>query len=201
MAATREARFAGRTTQRRVSRTGSSDACISRRRRRSVATCSAVERARCPSKWTDVLVPVGPAATRAARSATASSIPIVSAPDLESDPIESGWLASFAHPDGNLTGFFLDFPEFSTKWLQLLKDTVPGLASVVVLWDPATATVPNQSRRCGSARSSTSKSRSWKSKPRGKSRPYCMPPANADRTGWCFSRPRFFRLMISNLLT
>jgi putative tryptophan/tyrosine transport system substrate-binding protein len=52
----------------------------------------------------DVLVPVGPAATRAARSATAS-IPIVAA-DLESDPIESGWLASLAHPGGNLTGFF-----------------------------------------------------------------------------------------------
>jgi putative ABC transport system substrate-binding protein len=48
----------------------------------------------------DVLVPAGPAATRAARSATAS-IPIV-AVDLESDPIESGWLASLAHPGGNL---------------------------------------------------------------------------------------------------
>ncbi|MGB6541374.1 MAG: ABC transporter substrate-binding protein [Xanthobacteraceae bacterium] len=87
----------------------------------------------------DVLVPLGPAATRAARSATAS-IPIVAA-DLESDPIESGWLASLAHPGGNLTGFFLDFPDFSTKWLGLLKETVPGLASVVVLWDPATGTI------------------------------------------------------------
>jgi putative tryptophan/tyrosine transport system substrate-binding protein len=87
----------------------------------------------------DILIPVGPAAARASRSAT-SSIPIV-AVDLESDPIESGWLASFAHPGGNLTGFFLDFPEFSTKWLQLLKETVPGLASVVVLWDPATSAI------------------------------------------------------------
>jgi putative tryptophan/tyrosine transport system substrate-binding protein len=87
----------------------------------------------------DVLVPVGPAATRAARSATAN-IPIVAA-DLESDPIESGWLASLAHPGGNLTGFFLDFSDFSTKWLELLREAVPGLASVVVLWDPATATI------------------------------------------------------------
>ena len=95
----------------------------------------------------DVLVPVGPAATRAAKSATAS-IPIVAA-DLESDPIESGWLASLAHPGGNLTGFFLDFPDFSTKWLGLLKDTVPGLASVVVLWDPATSAI--QSKAIASA--------------------------------------------------
>jgi putative tryptophan/tyrosine transport system substrate-binding protein len=95
----------------------------------------------------DILIPVGPAAARASRSAT-SSIPIV-AVDLESDPIESGWLASFAHPGGNLTGFFLDFPEFSTKWLQLLKDTVPGLASVVVLWDPATSAI--QSKAIASA--------------------------------------------------
>ena len=86
----------------------------------------------------DVILPLGPAAIRAARSAT-GSIPIV-ATDLESDPVESGLLASFAHPGGNVTGFFLDFPEFSTKWLELLKDTVPNLASVVAFWDPATAT-------------------------------------------------------------
>jgi putative tryptophan/tyrosine transport system substrate-binding protein len=87
----------------------------------------------------DIIVPVGSGAVRATRSATAS-IPIV-ASDLESDPVESGWMASFAHPGGNVTGFFLDFPEFSTKWLELLKETLPSLASVVVLWDPDTATV------------------------------------------------------------
>lgn len=87
----------------------------------------------------DVIIRLGPAAIQAARSATAS-IPIVGA-DLESDPVESGLLASFAHPGGNVTGFFLDFPEFSTKWLELLKDAVPNLASVVAFWDPATATI------------------------------------------------------------
>ena len=61
--------------------------------------------------------------------------------DLESDPVESGWLASLAHPGGKITGFFLDFPEFSAKWLELLKEIVPSLASIVVLWDPATATM------------------------------------------------------------
>jgi putative ABC transport system substrate-binding protein len=87
----------------------------------------------------DIILSIGRAAIRAAQSASAS-IPIVGA-DLESDPVESGWLASLAHPGGRITGFFLDFPEFSTKWLELLKEIVPSLASIVVLWDPATATM------------------------------------------------------------
>jgi hypothetical protein len=56
--------------------------------------------------------------------------------DLESDPVESGWLQSYAHPGGNITVVFSDFPEFSSKWLELLQEAVPGLASLVVLWDP-----------------------------------------------------------------
>jgi putative tryptophan/tyrosine transport system substrate-binding protein len=57
--------------------------------------------------------------------------------DLESDPIESGWLASLAHPGGNITGIFLDLPEISTALLELLKLAVPHLVSIVVLWDPS----------------------------------------------------------------
>jgi putative ABC transport system substrate-binding protein len=87
----------------------------------------------------DLLIPSGPALTRAAFAAT-KSLPIVTL-DLESDPVESGWLQSYAHPGGNLTGVFSDFPEFSTKWLELLKETVPALANLVVLWDPTTSTV------------------------------------------------------------
>ena len=87
----------------------------------------------------DLLIPSGPAVTRAVHAAT-KSLPIVTL-DLESDPVESGWLQSYAHPGGNLTGVFSDFPEFSTKWLELLKETVPGLANLVILWDPTTSTV------------------------------------------------------------
>jgi putative ABC transport system substrate-binding protein len=87
----------------------------------------------------DVLVALGPQTVRAARAAT-STIPIVTF-DLESDPVESGILASLAHPGGNVTGVFLDFPNFSTVWLQFLKEAVPGLMKLVVLWDPSTATV------------------------------------------------------------
>jgi putative ABC transport system substrate-binding protein len=83
----------------------------------------------------DIILPVGSPAVRVARSAT-SSIPIVTY-DLESDPIESGWLASLAHPGGNITGIFLDLPEISTALLELLKLAVPHLVSIVVLWDPS----------------------------------------------------------------
>ena len=84
----------------------------------------------------DVIVPASPLAVRAAQSAT-SIIPIVAA-DLESDPVGSGFVASLAHPGGNITGVFSDFPEFGMKWLQLLKEAIPALSNAVVLWDPST---------------------------------------------------------------
>jgi putative ABC transport system substrate-binding protein len=87
----------------------------------------------------DVLIPLGPAVTRAALPLT-TSVPIVIF-DLETDPIESGWLRSYAHPGGNITGIFSDFPDFSAKWLELLKEAVPKCAHIVVLWDPTTTTV------------------------------------------------------------
>jgi putative ABC transport system substrate-binding protein len=76
-----------------------------------------------------------PAAVGAARRAT-SVIPIV-AMDLESDPIADGWAMSLAHPGSNVTGVFLDLPGFSSKTLQLLREAVPGLSKVAVLWLPA----------------------------------------------------------------
>ena len=36
-----------------------------------------------------------------------------------------------------ITGVFFDFPDFRTKWLELLREVVPGLASIALLWDPA----------------------------------------------------------------
>ena len=84
----------------------------------------------------DAILAVAPAGVRAAATAT-GSIPIV-AVDLESDPIASGFAANLARPAGNVTGLFLDFPEMGGKWLQLLKEAVPKLARVAVLWDPAT---------------------------------------------------------------
>jgi putative ABC transport system substrate-binding protein len=98
----------------------------------------------------DVLVAVGPAAARAARDATVS-IPII-AIDLESDPIQSGLVRSFARPGGNLTGFFLDLPSLTSKWLELLREAVPGLARVAVLWDPTTGPYQTNALRVAARR-------------------------------------------------
>jgi putative tryptophan/tyrosine transport system substrate-binding protein len=84
----------------------------------------------------NVLVAGGPAAVQAVRSLT-STIPIV-AIDLETDPVGSGLVKGLAWPGGNITGLFLDFPEFSKKWLELMKEALPQLAKIGVLWDPAT---------------------------------------------------------------
>lgn len=83
-----------------------------------------------------VIVPASPLAVRAAQSVT-STTPIV-AVDLESDPVESGFVASLGQPGGNITGVFSDFPEFGMKWLQLLKEAIPTLSNAAVLWDPST---------------------------------------------------------------
>jgi putative ABC transport system substrate-binding protein len=84
----------------------------------------------------DLICALSSTAVRAARAAT-SSIPIV-ASDLESDPVDAGLIASPARPGGNITGLFLDFPDFSKKWVEALTEAVPQLASVAILWDPAT---------------------------------------------------------------
>jgi len=69
----------------------------------------------------------------ALRAATAT-VPIV-AIDNESDPIAAGYATSLARPGGNVTGVFLDQSELSAKQLQLLRETVPRLTRVAVLWD------------------------------------------------------------------
>lgn len=87
-----------------------------------------------------VMLLVGRPATLLARDAT-KAIPLV-ALDLESDPVRSGFIESLARPGGNLTGLYFDFPEFSGKLLQLLGETVPGLAKLAVLWDPTSGATP-----------------------------------------------------------
>ena len=71
---------------------------------------------------------------RAAFAAT-RTIPIV-AIDFTNDPVAAGYADSYGRPGGNVTGVFLDAPEFAGKWLELLKAVVPGLSRVAILWDP-----------------------------------------------------------------
>ena len=90
----------------------------------------------------DVLVAVGSPGIRAALGVS-RAIPIVGV-DLETDPVESGYVASFARPGGNVTGLFLDLPELTGKWLQLVRDVAPGTRRIGVLWDSTTS--PHQLR-------------------------------------------------------
>jgi putative ABC transport system substrate-binding protein len=78
----------------------------------------------------DVVVTSGQSMTQAAKEAT-STIPIVMAQD--SDPVGNGFVASLAHPGGNVTGLSNLRPELSGKRLELLKEIVPGLSRVAVL--------------------------------------------------------------------
>ena len=86
----------------------------------------------------DVLVATARSSIEAARAAT-TSIPVV-ANDLESDPIASGYIASLAHPGGNLTGQFLDAPSLCSKWLQQMRGVLGNLTKIAILWDATTGT-------------------------------------------------------------
>jgi putative tryptophan/tyrosine transport system substrate-binding protein len=72
----------------------------------------------------DVLVVHGPQGIRAARDAT-STIPIVMGRMADAD--EHGFVASLGRPGGNITGLSYQTGGLSGKWLELLKDAVPGL--------------------------------------------------------------------------
>jgi len=86
----------------------------------------------------DVLVASGPEAVlRAARDAT-RTIPIVMIA-VDYDPIALGYIAGLPRPGGNITGVFLRQIEVTGKCLEILKDALPQLRRVAVLWDVHTA--------------------------------------------------------------
>ena len=82
----------------------------------------------------DVIVTAGDLSTRAAQQATTTT-PIVALLGL---PVESGFAKSLSRPGGNVTGFAVIGVELSAKRLELLKELVPRLRRVAVLWDPVT---------------------------------------------------------------
>jgi putative ABC transport system substrate-binding protein len=81
-----------------------------------------------------VIVTTGTPGTLAAMQAT-KTIPIVMA--SSADPVRSGIVASLARPGGNVTGFTILGPELEGKRMELLKQAVPRLSRVAVLWNPA----------------------------------------------------------------
>ena len=78
----------------------------------------------------DLIVSGGPPPTRFAKQAT-STIPIVMGYD--DDPVGSGFVASLAHPGGNITGLATLAPEVSGKQMELLKEILPKLSHLAVL--------------------------------------------------------------------
>jgi putative ABC transport system substrate-binding protein len=81
----------------------------------------------------DVIVATTDAAIAAVRRET-QTIPIVMA--FSSDPAGAGFVASLSRPGANVTGLSTQSPELSGKRLELLREVVPGLERVALLWNP-----------------------------------------------------------------
>ena len=84
----------------------------------------------------DIVVTEGTPPTRAATQAT-TTIPIVMT--VTGDPVAAGLITNLARPGGNLTGASFFFPEMAAKRLQLLKEVIPTLSRVTVVWNPSNA--------------------------------------------------------------
>ena len=82
----------------------------------------------------DVIVTTGTPGALAAMQAT-KTIPIVMA--SSADPVGSGLVSSLARPEGNVTGFTILGPQLEGKRLEVLKQAVPGLSRLAVLWNPS----------------------------------------------------------------
>src|SRR3989475_441312 len=81
----------------------------------------------------DVIVTSGPSVTRAVKEAT-TTIPIVMG--FDTDPVGNGFVASLARPGGNITGFTRIGTVLVGKRLELLKETIPKLSRVALMWNP-----------------------------------------------------------------
>ena len=62
------------------------------------------------------------------------TVPIVFT--LVTDPVSDGFVASLARPGGNITGFTIFEHSFAGKWLEMLKEVVPGITRVAVMQNP-----------------------------------------------------------------
>jgi putative ABC transport system substrate-binding protein len=81
----------------------------------------------------DVIIAFATPAGRAAQHATSVISIVVGS---MGDPVQDGLVASLSHPGGNLTGTTFLGPELVPKRLALLKELMPALSEVAVLWHP-----------------------------------------------------------------
>ena len=96
----------------------------------------------------DIIAAETTPASLAVQHAT-TTIPIVMT--LVADPVESGLISSLARPGGNITGLSLQLPDIAAKRLQLLRDVVPGVSRVGILWNSASPITPPQFRAAQAA--------------------------------------------------
>ena len=96
----------------------------------------------------DVIVTAGPTVTRIARDLT-STVPIVMMAD--SVPVGMQFVKSLPRPGGNITGLTTLSRELVGKQLELLKEVIPRLARVAILWNPAESGIQQSLRDTQSA--------------------------------------------------
>jgi len=84
----------------------------------------------------DLVFTVGNDIALIARQATPSLVVVTAGSD---DPQMSGLIGDYRRPGGNITGVTYLSPQLAAKRLELLKDAVPGMVKVAVLWDPTHA--------------------------------------------------------------
>jgi putative ABC transport system substrate-binding protein len=89
----------------------------------------------------DLIATFGTPPTLAAKQAT-TTIPIVMMG--VGDPVGAGLVSTLAWPGGNITGNTILSPEVAGKRLQLLKEVIPSLSRVAILWNPDNASHPAQ---------------------------------------------------------
>jgi len=97
----------------------------------------------------ELLFTTGPVRIRHAMART-RTIPIVGS-DLESDPVAAGFVASPTQPGGNVTGIWHDFPALAGKLVQMIKEVLPELTRLTVLWDDRVGTLQLEATRVAAA--------------------------------------------------
>jgi putative ABC transport system substrate-binding protein len=80
----------------------------------------------------DVILAVNNVVIRAAKEAT-KTIPIVMVSSV--DPVEAGYVENFARPGGNITGLTTISRDLSAKRIEVLKEVLPKMSRIAVLWD------------------------------------------------------------------
>jgi putative ABC transport system substrate-binding protein len=91
----------------------------------------------------DVIVATVAAAVQAARQAT-KAIPIVM---VVNDPVAAGFVSTLARPGGSITGLSMMSPEVVGKQVELLREVVPKISRLAVLWNPTNPGHPPQLRQ------------------------------------------------------